>query len=286
MAIYSQHNKRQTVTHHRREKNQFLALVFLVLLGVCCSVLCLYFFNGEKECDSPVEAKDVHQTNRRTDEATPAPLSVNENGSDKDLIPIKDEKPAFVKRPGALQLPNGDVITFKPPAPGKEKIVWVHGHKYIADSDGNFYDATPTPTFDNKFENVMESMSAVGNGVLPATALSVTSDEIAKYMSSKIVIEDDDPEDIVEKKIATAEMKELFRSYLKDGGNWEDFVMELNNIKRNERLLQGQAISEIARMLIEGDEEGAQLYRSKVDQFMKSKGYRGLKLPTKWGLGE
>ncbi len=200
--------------------------------------------------------------------------------------PTKPEPPPFVKRPGALQLPNGTVITFRPPPPGQEKTVWVHGRKYIADSEGNFYDASPVPTFDNRFENTMEAMSAVGGGVLPAAALSIPKDDIVKYLSSPIVINDNDSEDIVEKKIATAEMKELLKDYIKDGGNWEDFVMELSNIKRNERMLQSQAISEIAKMLREGDEEGAQMYRARVDEFMKSKGYRGLKVPEKWGLGE
>ena len=204
----------------------------------------------------------------------------------KEPEPEKPEPPPFVKRPGALQLPNGQVITFRPPPPGQEKTVWVHGRKYIADSEGNFYDASPVPTFDNRFENTMEAMSAVGGGVLPAAALSIPKDDIIKYLASPITINDDDPEDVVEKKIATAEMKELLKDYIKDGGNWEDFVMELSNIKRNERMLQGQAIAEIAKMLREGDEEGAQEYRAKVDEFMKSKGYRGLKVPEKWGLGE
>lgn len=200
--------------------------------------------------------------------------------------PVTPEPPPFVKRPGALQLPNGQVITFRPPPPGQEKTVWVHGRKYIADSEGNFYDASPVPTFDNRFENAMESMSVVGKGILPAAALSISKDDIAKYLASPIVINDDDPEDVVEKKIATAEMKELLREYITDGGTWEDFVMEVSNIKRNERMLQGQAISEIAKMLREGDEDGAQLYHAKVDEFMKSMGYRGLKVPESWGLGE
>ena len=200
--------------------------------------------------------------------------------------PKKPEPPPFVKRPGALQTPRGEIITFKPPAPGEEKFVYVHGRKYVVDANGNFEDVTPKPTFDNRFENTMEAMSAVGGGVLPAVALSISQEDIAKYMVSPIVINDDDLADIVEKKIATAEMKELFRDYLKDGGTWEEFVMELHHIMQSERMLQAQAISEIAKMLQEGDEEGAQLYHDKVDEFMRSKGYRGLKVPPKWGLSE
>ncbi len=194
--------------------------------------------------------------------------------------------PVFMKRPGALQLPNGKVITFKPPAPGEEKTVWVQGRKYTVDSEGNFRDDSPVKTFDNRFENTMEAMSAVGGGVLPAAALSIPKDDIAKYLASPIVINEDDPEDVVEKKIATAEMKELLKDYMRDGGTWENFVMELNHIRRSEHMLQSQAIAEIARMLRDGDEEGAQIYREKADEFMKSKGYRGLKVPKAWGLGE
>ena len=206
----------------------------------------------------------------------------------KTVEPPATPKPAepapFVKRPGALQLQNGKVITFKPPAPGEEKTVWVQGRKYTVDSEGNFRDDSPVHTFDNRFENTMEAMSAVGGGVLPAAALSIPTDDIAKYLTSPIVINEDDPEDVVEKKIATAEMKELLKDYIKEGGTWEEFVMELNEIRRNEHMLHSQAIAEIARMLREGDDEGAQLYSEKVDQFMKSKGYRGLKVPEKWGL--
>lgn len=203
-----------------------------------------------------------------------------------ESVEEKSEPQPFVKRPGALQLPNGKVITFKPPAPGEEKTVWVQGRKYTVDSEGNFRDDSPAKTFDNRFENTMEAMSAVGGGVLPAAALSIPKDDIAKYLASPIVINEDDPEDVVEKKIATAEMKELLKDYIRDGGTWEDFVMELNHIRRSERMLQSQAIAEIARMLRDGDEEGAQMYREKADEFMKSKGYKGLKVPKAWGFGE
>ena len=194
------------------------------------------------------------------------------------------ELPPFVKRPGALQLPDGKVITFNPPAEGEEKSVYVHGRKYIVDAFGNFNDVTPKPTFDNRFENTLEGMSAVGGGVMPAVALSIPNEDITKYLVSPIELFDDDPEDVVEKKIATAEMKELLKEYLMEGGTWEDFVMEISNIKRNEQMLHAQAIAEIARMLRDGDEDGAQMYREKVDELLNSKGYKSLKLPTSWGV--
>lgn len=236
------------------------------------------------------ETKDVDGADDKTSpgmiaEATPEIAPVEENVEAEE--PSKpQEPPPFVKRPGALQLPNGKVITFNPPAPGEEKTVWVQGRRYTVDSEGNYRDDSPIHTFDNRFENAMESMSVVGRGVLPAVALSISKDDVAKYLASPIVINDDDPEDIVEKKIATAEMKELLSEYLRDGGTWEEFVMEANEIKKNERMLQSQAIAEIAQMLREGDEAGAQAYREKVDQFMRSRGYKGLKVPESWGLGE
>jgi len=262
---------------NRRGFGVLLAILGILAVGV--SVFLAFDHQNEPQIKPKIVAKGLITESQHEKASDP----VEEPQS---TPPSPVETNLFVKRPGALQLPNGKVITFNPPAPGEEKTVWVQGRKYTVDSEGNFSDDSPKHTFDNRFENTMEAMSAVGGGCLPAAALSIKQEDIVKYMATPIVINDDDPDEIVEKKIATAEMKELFRDYLKEGGTWEEFVMELSHIRRTEHLLNSQAIREIATMLREGDEEGAQMYRAKVDEFMKSKGYRGLKVPEAWGLDD
>lgn len=277
--------KREARSGKRVKARTAVFVTLLLALGLASIfVLCFQPTGGDAELK---ETKTRQPDNIADAASVPQPPAPEQDAVDAQPETPKSAEPEpFVKRPGALQLPNGKVITFKPPAPGEEKTIWVQGRKYTVDSEGNFRDDSPAKTFDNRFENTMEAMSAVGGGVLPAAALSIPKDDIAKYLASPIVINDDDSEEIVEKKIATAEMKELLKDYIRDGGTWEEFVMELGEIRRDEHMLQSQAIAEIARMLREGDEEGAQLYSEKVDQFMKSKGYKGLKVPEKWGLAK
>lgn len=267
----------------KKGKSSSLRILGAMLLFLCIAAICVSAFLSTN-VQSEQQAKPRIKVKGKLAEVVSAPAERKSVEVLPPSPPPPVETNVFVKRPGALELPSGKVVEFIPPPSGEVKTIWVQGQKYVVDSEGNFENQTPQPIFDNQFENTMAAMSTLGPGVLPGLALSIPQNEVAKYLASPIIINDDDPEEVVQKKIATADMKEMLKQYIKEGGSWEEFVMELSHIKQTENLLQVQAISEIAKMLIDDDEEGAQLYREKVDQFMKSKGYNGLKVPEKWGL--
>ena len=207
--------------------------------------------------------------------AAAAPTNTEENAEDKG------------PPPGYIRLPTGRDIRCKLPPPGETKQMLIFGEMYEIDSDGNAKSLTP-PVFDNRFENSVLALSSEGGGLMPGAAKMIPKDEVVKYLFKNIEIKDDDPEDVIAKKIATAEMKELLKEHLKSGGTWEDFAEKATAFRQTERALESDARMTMAKMLREGDVEGVKMYRDKVNEFLKSKGYRGLKLPKKWldALGE
>ena len=220
--------------------------------------------------------------------APPVRAEPRQKAKPTEVLPISTNSIVVVpdipaeKKPGTLPLPDGRVLRFHPPRPGETNRVYTHGAVYEVDSEGNFRNVTPPRTFDNRFENVMEGMSVVGKGVLPAAALSIKKEEIALFLAKKIDIRPEDSEEVVAKKIATAEMKESLKSYLKEGGTWEGFVAEIAQIQRTERMMNAQTLKEISGYLKQGDVEGARQFHEKASELMSSKGFRGIKLPPAW----
>lgn len=227
--------------------------------------------------------KEVKPARPKPPAVTNAPKAVVVAAPTNAAEEVKQSGP----RPGYIRLPTGRDIRCKLPPPGETKQMLIFGEMYEIDSDGNAKSLTP-PVFDNRFENSVLALSSEGGGLMPGAAKMIPKDEVVTYLFKNIEIKDDDPEDVIAKKIATAEMKELLKEHLKNGGTWEDFAEKATAFRQTERALESDARMTMAKMLREGDVEGVKMYRDKVNEFLKSKGYRGLKLPKKWldALGE
>lgn len=229
-------------------------------------------------------AKEVKPTIPKPTAATNATKEVAVVAPTNTAVEVKPDGPP----PGYIRLPTGRDIRCKLPPPGETKQMLIFGEMYEIDSEGNAKCLSPPPVFDNRFENSVLALSSEGGGLMPGAAKMIPKDEVVKYLFKNIEIKDDDPEDVIAKKIATAEMKELLKEHLKSGGTWEDFAEKATAFRQTERALESDARMTMAKMLREGDVEGVKMYRDKVNEFLKSKGYRGLKLPKKWleALGE
>ena len=267
------------------------AMWWIVAAALCVVVLGgVWWWLGRSEAPPPAEPGHVQKPKVEKPPATPRPKPVRE----KPTAPVEkaapEEEPAvpsdfqatYPRTPGHLPLPGGNVITFKPPAPGCTTEVFTVGGLYLCDSEGNFVKYEPPKLFDNRFENTIEALSMNRTLILSPRTKQFSKEEIEKYLSRPITINADDPPDIVERKTATAAMKEEIRGYIKDGGTYQGYVDLLHDRISSERSLHREAMREMVNLLAEGDVEGARMYRQQIDKFLSDNGYLGLKLPDEW----
>lgn len=191
----------------------------------------------------------------------------------------KPEPPPFQKRPGAMQLPDGRVLTFRPPKEGEFRIVHSHGSTYKCDHLGNWEDITPKPIFDNTFEETLVGLATTGN-FIPGMLMGIDYDDAIKMLTKPVVINPDDPEDVVAKKEAVAAAKEAILDYMKDGASLDDFVMEMRKQVVKERFIRGMALKEIVASLKEGRAQDAADMRDAANKMLENDNLRPMNLPA------
>ena len=248
-------------------------VVALLAAGVA-AVLALSLLRKE-----PEPQEDKAGKRGKTTEARPPkkiPPAVNKPATDK---PEKTEKPPFVKRPGAMQLPDGRVLTFKPPKEGEFRIVHSHGSTYKCDHLGNWVDVTPKPVFDNSFEETLVGLATTGN-FIPGMLMGIDYDDAIRMLTKPVVVNPDDPEDVVKKKEAVAAAKEAILDYMKDGASLDEFVMEMRKQVVKERFIRGAALKEIVASLKEGRAQDAADMRDAANKMLEKDGAPALKIPA------
>ena len=189
------------------------------------------------------------------------------------------EPPPFKKRPGAMQLPDGRVLTFKPPKEGEFKIVHSHGAVYKCDHLGNWEDVTPKPVFDNAFEESLVGLATSGI-FIPGVLMGLDYDYVIKMLTKPVVVDPGDPEDVVAKKEAVAAAKEAILDYMKDGASFDDFVMDMRRQVATERAIRGMALKEIVGLLKAGRTEEAADMRDAAERLMERETGGRLTLPA------
>lgn len=188
----------------------------------------------------------------------------------------KKENPIHVKKPGTMQLPDGRVLTFPVPKPGEFRIVHSHGAIYKCDHEGNWEDVTPKPVFDNFFEENLIGMSIEKGTFIPGIMMGLNKDEVLKMLKKPVHISPEDTEDVIRKKTAAAEVKELALDYMETtGASFDDFVMEMRKISSLQRGLTASTLKDIVGFLKKGDVRSAALYRDTLNAKLKELG-----LPT------
>ena len=201
------------------------------------------------------------------------------NAQAKAEKPAKPEPPPFQKRPGAMQLPDGRVLTFRPPKEGEFRIVHSHGSTYKCDHLGNWEDITPKPIFDNTFEETLVGLATTGN-FIPGMLMGIDYDDAIKMLTKPVVVNPDDPEDVVAKKEAVAAAKEAILDYMKDGASLDDFVMEMRKQVVKERFIRGMALKEIVASLKEGRAQDAADMRDAANKMLENDNLRPMNLPA------
>ena len=175
-------------------------IAILLAAGVA-AVLALSLLHKEPE---PQEDKATKRG--KATEASPAIKKIPSAVNKPTATESKPEKPPFVKRPGAMQLPDGRILTFKPPKEGEFRIVHSHGSTYKCDHLGNWEDVTPKPVFDNAFEETLVGLATTGN-FIPGMLMGIDYDYAIKMLTKPVVGTPDAPNAIVVKKEAVAAAK-------------------------------------------------------------------------------
>lgn len=182
--------------------------------------------------------------------------------------------------PGQMTLPDGRVLRFPTPKEGEYRIVHSHGKTYKCDHLGNWEDVTPKPIFDNSFEENLIGLSMDGGHFMPGMLMGLDQKTVMAMLNKKVVVNPDDPEDVVEKKKAVAEAKGIILDYIKQGGTFEQFVMEMRDLSVQERKVKSIAMKDIVGLLKEGRVEDAAYYRRSLDHQLVKEGLSPVKLPS------
>lgn len=194
---------------------------------------------------------------------------------------ITNSKTNYTKKTGQLMLPNGRILTFKPPKDGEVVYVNSAGRRYECDSEGNWKDVTPKPIFSTPFENQLVGLSVEGATFIPAFLKGYNQDDVVEILKRDVVINEDDPEDVVLKKQAVCEMKAIILDYIEQGGAFDQFVDEMYAFSKQERSLKAKGMGRLMKIYKAGDIEGARKFRKEYDEILKSNGFTQLRVPTK-----
>ena len=99
-------------------------------------------------------------------------------------------------------------------------------------------------------------------------------------LKREVVVNPGDPDDVVEKKRAVAAAKETILEYIRQGGTFDQFVMEMRDLTVQERKVKSAAMKDIVGLLKEGRAEEAAAYRRALDEQLKKEGLAPVRLPA------
>ncbi len=190
-----------------------------------------------------------------------------------------DENGNFIKAPGRMMLPDGQVITFKAPEEGKTRTIVSNGRLYECDHEGNFKDATPRKIFDNSFEEGLVGLSVDGGTFIPGMLKGLDTNAVLEMLRRPVIMNGDESDDERAKKEAVAEMKGVILDYIAQGGTFDDFVSEMQAYTTAERKLKGEALRNLSKLVREGKKEEALKYLDAMDGAMQDQGFSKIRLP-------
>lgn len=188
----------------------------------------------------------------------------------------------FVKRPGALQLPDGRVLTFPPPKEGEIRKVYSHGRMYACDHLGNFEDITPRDLFHTPFEANFFALAQADGAFIPAFLTGLDPKEVRAYLTKPYQPIGDETEKEREQLKAYEELRQAVLEYMDQGGSFDEYVLETARFEKHQRQAHAVGLRSIATLIKAGKIEEAKQMRLAVDQAMKQQGYNPVKLPARF----
>ena len=201
------------------------------------------------------------------------------NAPAKAEKPAKPEPPPFQKRPGAMQLPDGKVLTFPAPKEGEIRKVYAYGHMYECDHLGNFKDVTPRKLFHTAFEGNFLALAVEGKTFIPAFLTGLDQNEVKEILKKNYQPIGDETEEEMAQLKAYDDMRCAALQYMEEGGSFDDFVMDFANYEKKSRETNAMCLREVMTLCKEGKIQEAKEMAEAATKLMEQKGLRPFKLP-------
>ncbi len=201
------------------------------------------------------------------------------NAPAKAEKPAKPEPPPFQKRPGAMQLPDGKVLTFPAPKEGEIRKVYAYGHMYECDHLGNFKDVTPRKLFHTAFEGNFLALAVEGKTFIPAFLTGLDPKEVRAMLEKNYQPIGDETEEEMAQLKAYDDMRCAALQYMEEGGSFDDFVMDFANYEKKSRETNAMCLREVMTLCKEGKIQEAKEMAEAATKLMEQKGLRPFKLP-------
>ena len=270
----------------RRGQRERLATGALVV--VAAGVLCLCFWpEGRQDGAGKVGTAGAEglppsaETGAQPSDAKPSAARPERRAPAAPAARPKQAK-EFVKRPGALQLPDGRVLTFPPPKEGEIRKVYSHGRMYACDHLGNFEDITPRDLFHTPFEANFFALAQADGAFIPAFLTGLDPKEVRAYLTKPYQPIGDETEKEREQLKAYEELRQAVLEYMDQGGSFDEYVLETARFEKHQRQAHAVGLRSIATLIKAGKIEEAKQMRLAVDQAMKQQGYNPVKLPARF----
>ena len=194
--------------------------------------------------------------------------------------PATNAPPPFVKRPGALQLPDGKVLTFPPPKEGEIRKVYAYGHMYECDHEGNFRDVTKRQLFKTAFEANFLGLAVADKPFIPAFLKGLEQEDVKKTLLKPYEAKGDETEDEMAQLKAYDDMRAAALQYMEEGGTFDEFVDYFAKQVKDERETNALCLREVMTLYKQGKIAEAKEMAEAANALKKQKGLKELKLPA------
>lgn len=197
-----------------------------------------------------------------------------------NATPARPEPPPFVKRPGAMQLPNGKVLTFPAPKGDEIRKVYAYGHMYECDSEGNFRDVTKRQLFHTAFEANFLGLAIEDKPFIPAFLTGLDQEEVKQILTKNYEPIGDETEEEMAQLKAYDDMRCAALQFMEEGGTFDEFVDYFAKQVKDERETNALCLREVMTLVKEGKLEEARDMAEAANRLKEQKGLKPLKLPA------
>ena len=198
----------------------------------------------------------------------------------KAPAPATNAPPPFVKRPGALQLPDGKVLTFPAPREGEIRKVYAYGHMYECDHEGNFRDVTKRQLFKTAFEANFLGLANADKPFIPVFLKGLENAEVQKILLKPYELKGDETEEEMAQLKAYDDMRAAALQFMDEGGSFDEFVDYFAQQVKQERETNALCLREVMTLYKQGKLEEAKEMAEAANALKKQKGLKELKLPA------